>query len=300
MRKFMSVFVATAIALASPVVMAADAQSIIKTALEKQAERWEGVDVYVIDQVANGFPNKTYMKRTTVEDDAGNSYPLFVPTSAGNAGKPQGMPESAGKSPWASMDPRVLEDSETGAGAGVDAQDMASSMNTFMRTARLVGTSEVDGHDAFHLQSDAMNIVEPMNGEEFRIDTMKLWNDKEHYVPLKMAMEGAISSGVESRPIVIETRMMDYRNVPDSSMYEPYRQMVRMSGMMNDEQKAQMAEAREQLAEFEKQLASMPASQRQMMESMMGSRMEQFRKMAGGGDMEFEMVVNEIRVNPEM
>lgn len=297
MRKLLSAACIAAFVLPSAAVNADDAQSILKTALDKQAERWNGVDAYVIVQNSVGFDTTTTMKRTTVTDDAGNSYPIFVPSTTG-PGSPQGVPDSATKNPWATMDPRTLDDDADDAAAGVDAQDMADSMNTFIRTAKLVGSDSIDGRDAYHLKSESMNIVEPMNGEEFRLDTMSMWMDKGRYVPLKMKMEGTISSPGESRPVVIETLMSDYRDVPGSDMYESYRQVVRMGGVMNDEQKAQMAEAREQLAEFEQQMASMPPSQRQMMESMMGSRIEQFRKMAEGGGMEFETIVKEIRVNP--
>lgn len=286
-----------ALTLFSAVGVAADAQSILRTALQKQAERWEGVDTYVIVQSSAGFSTSTTMKRTTVKDDGGNAYPMFVPSGTAAAG-PDGVPESATRSTWAGIDPRALDESANDAGTGVDAQDMADSMNTFIRTAKLVGSDSIDGRDAYHLKSDAIDIVEQMQNEELRVETMSMWMDEDRYVPLKMTMQGTISSAGHSRPVQIETLMTDYRNVPGSNMYESYRRVVRMGGVLNDEQKGQMAEARQQLAEFEKQLADMPPSQRQMMESMMGSQLEQFRKMAAGDGMEFETVVTEIRVNP--
>lgn len=298
MHKLLSAVCAAAVTFMPVSAIAADAQSILKTALQKQAERWEGVDSYVIVQEsAAGFTTSTTMTRTTVEDSAGKSYPMFVPSTVG-ASPQGGMPESATKSPWAGMDPRALDESDGETGTGVDAQDMADSMNAFMRTAELMGSDSVDGHDTYHLRSDSMNIVEPMNNEELHIETMSLWMDKDRYVPRKMAMEGTISSAGQSRPVLIETLMSDYRNVPGSNMYESYRHVVRMGGALDDEQKAQIAEAKKQLAEFEKQLESMPPSQRQMMESMMGGRLKQFRSMAEGDGMEFETTVTEIRVNP--
>lgn len=299
MRALQTAVCIFALTLFPTVGVAADAQSILKTALQKQAERWEGVDTYVIVQSAAGFSTSTTMNRTTVKDEAGKAYPMFVPSSSG-AASPQGVPDSATRSPWAGIDPRALDESgnDTGTGAGAGAQDMADSMNAFIRTATLVGSDSIDGRDAYHLQSDSMNIVEPMDNEELRVETMSMWMDEDRYVPLKMMMQGTISSAGQSRPVQIETLMTDYREVPGSNMYESYRRVVRMGGVLSDEQQAQMAEARQQLAEFEKQLADMPASQRQMMESMMGSQLEQFRKMAAGDGMEFETVVTEIRVNP--
>lgn len=295
MRKTLSVAGVATTLLFAGAAIAADAQSILKTALEMQAERWEGVDSYVIVQTAGGFSTSTTMQRTTVTDNAGNDYPMFVPSTSGLA-SPEGVPDSATQSPWAGIDPRALEDADSD--PGPDAQDMADSMNAFIRTAKLVGSDNIDGNDAYHLKSDSMNIVEPMDGEELRIESMSMWMDEDRYVPLKMTMEGTILSAGESRPVLIETLMSDYRDVPGSNMYESYRQVVRMGGTLNDEQKAQMAEARKQLAEFEKQLAEMPPSQRQMMESMMGAQIEQFRKMASGDGMQFESIVTAIHVNP--
>jgi len=83
-------------------------------------------------------------------------------------------------------------------------------------------------------------------------------------------------------------------------MYESYRQVMTMSGMLTPEQEAQMAEAQAQLAEFEKQKASMPPQQVAMMESMMGPQLKMIENMAKGGGIEFETVVDNIRVNPAL
>jgi hypothetical protein len=76
-----------------------------------------------------------------------------------------------------------------------------------------------------------------------------------------------------------------------------YAQTMRMGGVLTPAEEKQMAEARVQMAEFEKQMAAMPASQRAMMESMMGSQMEQMRKMLETGAFETEMRVVDVRVN---
>lgn len=297
MRKLKLAVLVAAITLAPALTVAEDARSILKTALEKQAERWEGVDAYVIEQSAAGFSTTTTMRRTTVETGDGKSYPLFIPSASG-AGPAGGLPEGAAPEPWAGIDPRAFDEAEHDAAARSHAQRMTDSMNAFIRTAKLVGSDSVDGRDAYHLQADRMNIVEPMNDEELRVDTMSMWMDKSHYVPLKMRMQGTISSADGSRPVTIETLMADYREVPGSNMYESYRQVVSMGGMLSEDQRAQIAEARQQLAKFEEQLAAMPDSQRRMMENMMGSQLEQFRKLAAGDGIEIETVVTGIRVNP--
>ncbi len=57
-----------------------------------------------------------------------------------------------------------------------------------------------------------------------------------------------------------------------------------------------MEEARVHLAEFEKQMAEMPESQRQMMQNMMGEQIEMMRKMAAGDGIEIVTTVRSITV----
>lgn len=77
----------------------------------------------------------------------------------------------------------------------------------------------------------------------------------------------------------------------------PHRQVVRIAGMMDAEQEAQMREAQQQMAEFELQMQQMPESQRQMMMNMMGPQMEMMKKMAAGGGIEMVTDVHQVRVN---
>jgi hypothetical protein len=125
-----------------------------------------------------------------------------------------------------------------------------------------------------------------------------MWIDTEEYVPLRMKMDGTLTVDGETKPMSIENIQTDYRTVPNSNMYESYKQIMKMSGMLDPEQEAQMQEAAQQMAELEKQMASMPASQRQMMEKMMGPQLEMMRNMSSGGGFQVEMVTNSITVNP--
>jgi roadblock/LC7 domain-containing protein len=91
--------------------------------------------------------------------------------------------------------------------------------------------------------------------------------------------------------------MLDYRTV--EGMPHPFRTAIEVKGAMaaggaSDEQ---AAEAREQLAELDRQMAEMPASQREMMEKMMGTRLEQLRNMVQSGNFEIELVVTDLKVN---
>jgi hypothetical protein len=115
-------------------------------------------------------------------------------------------------------------------------------------------------------------------------------------VLLRMVMDGTMNTDGTPRPVTIENIERDYREVPGSNMYEPYEQVMRLTGEMADETKRQMEQARAQLEEFDKQLAEMPESQRQMMMNMMGEQIEMMRNMAAGDGIEIVTNVRSITV----
>lgn len=132
------------------------------------------------------------------------------------------------------------------------------------------------------------------------INKMSVWIDAEYFVRLKMRMEGVIEQDGESREIFLEQQYMDYQTVPGTFLYEPYREVMRVGGLISPEQQAELQEAARKLDEYEQQLASLPASQRAMMESMMGSKIDQFRNMASGGAMEMELITTNFVINPDL
>jgi hypothetical protein len=142
------------------------------------------------------------------------------------------------------------------------------------------------------------NLMQQGSGEdqEFTLQTINAWIDAEEYVPLKLVMDGTMDTDGTPRPVTIENIERDYRNVPGSNMYEPYAQVMRLTGEMADETKKQMEEARAQLEEFDKQMTEMPESQRKMMMSMMGEQIEMMRKMAAGDGIEIMTNVRSITV----
>tara|TARA_R110002096_G_scaffold188467_3_gene368379 strand:- start:3543 stop:4598 length:1056 start_codon:yes stop_codon:yes gene_type:complete len=227
-----------------------------------------------------------------------------------NAGLPPGLLSGMGSSsePWASPDPKVMmsanadfvraagKASAQGSDGRKNAEEAANQMAQFAETAKLVGTESVNGVDAFHLRSDGIQMSDTSGGQDFEIDTYSIWIDTDNYVPVRMRMEGTASEGGQQRDVYIEQQWLDYRQVPNSNMYESYKRVSRMGGVMSPAEEKQMAEARQQMAEFEKQLAAMPESQRKMMESMMGSRMDSIRKMVSTGGYEVETNIEEILV----
>jgi len=355
MHKYALVFPAVLALGLSHMALAKNAQDILETARQKQLERWQGVDVYLVEQSMMGNSARTWFQRTEVTSDNGETETLFVPLPeaqvragqcpgaqqmtpegldayargldmTGNVmageiengleqmGLPRGLLAASGSDPTATFDPRVMlgsgavfvrgaanaqrQQAASDPTAG-SRQDMAH-MALFMKTAQLKGTESVDGRTAYLLQASGLNQVQNVDGREYRMDTMRLWIDNDTYAPLKMRVDGTLIAGAESKPMSIETIQSDYRNVPDSKMYESYRQVMKISGLMDAAQEAEMREAQTKMAEFEKQLASMPPGQRQMMEKMMGPQLETMRSMASGGGFQTETVVRLIAVNPDI
>ncbi len=190
-----------------------------------------------------------------------------------------------------------------------EAREDAAAMREFMEQARLEGTEEVlasgDGaanpvmREAFHLVADNLDRELGREGDaEFRMDKMSLWLDREHYVPLKMRMEGTVKSKGQTVPLVIERLSLDYREV--GPLYESYQQVMRISGLMAGMSEKEKKDLTKALAEMEKakaELAKLPESQRQMVMQRFGPQMERLEQMAAGGDMVSTIDVVSIAVN---
>jgi hypothetical protein len=260
---------------------AMDAQDIIDKVLELEAERREGVNRYVVEQEVMGQVSKITFERTTVTGPDGkpmDTFRMVLPDEMLQAGP--------GEDPVMSQDD--FEDM---------AQEAVYSIAAFSESAELVGTETVEGRKAYHLVAENLDRKRSIDGaQEFVLQTINAWIDSEMYVPLKLVMDGTMDTDGTPRPVTIETIERDYRAVPGSNMYEPYQQVMRLTGEMADETKRQMEEAQTHLAKLEKQLAEMPESQRQMMMSMMGEQIEMMRKMAAGEGIEIITTVRSITV----
>jgi hypothetical protein len=230
------------------------------------------------------------------------------------AGLPPGLFEAmgAGADPWASPDPGAMMTgmapiaADMGGAEGrlereasANAAAEAAQMRAFADKASLVGTESIDGREAFHLRAENLDQTQQIDGQTFAMNVADVWIDASEYVPLRSKIEGIATSAGESRPVVLDSVNSDYRRVSGSTMYEPFRQSVRMSGLMSPEQQAEMQTAAVKLDEMEAQLAQMPESQRQMVMSQMGPQLEMMRKMSAGGGLELETVVHQIVVNPD-
>ena len=60
-------------------VEAQDAQAILESAQQRQVDRWQGVNAYVVDQTMMNNSVSTWFVRTEFTDDAGRLQTFFVP-----------------------------------------------------------------------------------------------------------------------------------------------------------------------------------------------------------------------------
>jgi hypothetical protein len=261
----------------APTVLAEDARSIVDKVLELQEERREGVNRYTVAQSVMGQQFEVVFERVTVEGPDGKPMDTF------QVRMPEGFSGADGE-----MSREDFDDM---------AQNAVDTINDLAEQARLVGTEQVDGRDAYHLAASDINRVEDIGMDgTFTMNGIDVWVDTDKYVPLRMVMNGVMNTDGNDRPMTMEIDQQDYRDVPDSNMYESYRQVMRMNGEMSDEMKAQMEQARAGLEEFEKQMESMPESQREMMMNMMGDQVEMMRKLAAGDGLEIITEVVSITV----
>ena len=258
-------------------------ESILESVREKQLERWEGVQSYAVTRSISGMESTTVYQRSEVQTEDGPRT-SFVPVTASMR---SGGNADSNKIP--------------GGIFGNDANatmDEARAMEDFIANAELVGTETVDGREAFHLRvADAAALDSP-GADNFRMDVADVWVDADEYVPLKLSMTGAMLEGGQERPVSIERIQTDYREVAGSNLYESFRQTMTMSGAMSDADRADMERAKQELDKFEKEMAGMPAQQRQMVEQMMGPRIEMMRQMIQDSGITIDVIVSAIEVNP--
>jgi len=232
------------------------------------------------------------------------------------AGFPPGMLGGPGQDPWASTDPRVMMGSASVfLNAAADAQDANArerqaavadasesmrQMDEIASRFRVVGTEVVEGRNARHLQAKGLNRKVSDEGDaQFVIDDADLWIDSKECVPLRLTMAGTMTAEGQTRPVVLERVSTDYRTVAGSKMYEPFRQVMRMKGVMTAEQERELAQAQAQFADMEEQLAQMPPEQRNMIMQRMAPQLAAMKSLASGNGFEFVIETHAILINPD-
>ena len=189
-----------------------------------------------------------------------------------------------------------------------DVRQDGNAISQLSANAEVIGIEQVEGRSAYVMRVPNMDQTQRVDGQEFTLQTASIWIDTEEYVQLQMKIEGTVTAEGQTRPITIERYDTDHRNV--GTLYMPFRQQMRMCGMMGAAGEAEMRELQQQRADFERQMAdlerqiqSMPEAQqrmmRQMMEERLAPQMEMLRNM-GGDCIEMPTEIRDVRINAGM
>jgi hypothetical protein len=162
------------------------------------------------------------------------------------------------------------------------------------------GKEDVRGHQSYKIGADDLGMVQEVDGEKAEIDKMTVWIDAQTFVRRKMRLEGVMEQGGRTQDICMEQVYDDYRNVPDSALYEPYERILRICTPLTPEQQQELKEAEAQLADYETQLAQLKPAQRDMMKRMIEPQIERMKTLARGGTAEFRRVTTAIEINPDI
>jgi hypothetical protein len=286
MQRFLALLLPIVLLALPGIALSEDAQSILDKVRQQQIQRWEGVASYIVDQSIMGNRTAILYERTEVKDAAGNSRTAFRMVPADEIEQRR---VASGGAP--NLSPQNLKLFAMGA----EAQEEFSGIEEFAGMARLVGKERLGGRQAFHIRNEEINRTQATDDGEFTINSISLWIDAEKYVPLKLQMDGIAKSGNETRPIRIEKLDEDYRTVADSNMYESFRQVMRIGGILSAKDQKEMQKAQKGFAKFEKEMQQMPEAQRNMIMRQMGPQMEMMKKMASGGGFEVVTEIHSIR-----
>lgn len=168
------------------------------------------------------------------------------------------------------------------------------------RSSTYDGMATIEGHQVHIIHIDNPEVMMDEfddTGHVEEIKDFRLYIDPGNWVIRKVEFNVHFNAddGV-TRDGEVQVTESDFRNI--EGMLVPYKTEIIYSGLsLTDEQRR---EAEEGLLEMEKELENMPEAQRQMIEQMMGSKLEQYRKMIEEDQIEYVNVVKEVRVNTGM
>ncbi len=193
-------------------------------------------------------------------------------------------------------EPRI--EGEFSAAAGADDTDLFSPeiFRMMKERARYLGTEEVDGYEVHVLFIDELEgFIEEDDDMAETATELHLYLDTGNYVMRKMKFKVEAHIDGETRVIEPVMHFRDYREFEGMPIaFEQVTMITGISDMISDEERAEIEAA---IEEMERELGQMPEQQRQMVERMMGDRMEEMLEMLQSDEWEHTMRVVDVRVN---
>lgn len=261
--------------LIAPAALAQSAEEVMRDALGRYEAEMADIDDYTITQEMMGTTVSTYAERDAAGGPLAYTYYLVTPNGLHNVGEGEGR--AAASDPYLMLD-RVADEAR------------------YAGTERVAGTNtHVLAVDDFGDIARELGAVPEQADGEFDIDKATFYLGTDDYRLHKMTMEGTMTREGRTAPVRFETVFSDYRTV--DGFTTPFHTAMTMQGMEGQMSDAEREDARKQLEEARRQMEQMPPAQRQMMQRMMGDRLEQLEQMLGGGGFEMEMVVTDVAVN---
>jgi hypothetical protein len=269
----------TVLGVASPIPVAAQsAGEILTRAMDAHEERLAGVDDLVIQQDIMGFSTVTYMVKEEVDGRA------ILRTRSALAGD---MAVDGNE-----MDPGEL--------AGEIWADPWGVYHEALDRWQVEGQGSVDGHSTWRLsledfQGMDWNASIPGEDAPFNPSRLVMELDEERLIPLALEVEGEVVEGQQVRPVALQMRFSDYREV--EGYLHPFLTTMDldMASMGMSPQEAE--QARTGMDQLREQLEQIPEAQRQMMEEMLGDQLRALEGMLSGEAIQVELRVTDLQVN---
>lgn len=159
------------------------------------------------------------------------------------------------------------------------------------------GTKKQDGLNMHVLSMQDMRaFMDVIDDVDESFGQLRLYFDDEHWLlrQMEFLVEAEIEEG-KTQLIAPVIGFTDYRNI--SGMMVPFQTRITVDGLMSHLSDEEREEARQGLAELERELANMPEQQRQMMKQMLSTQLDQLRSIVEDDIIEFVINVQEVRVN---
>lgn len=284
-----------------------DAQAILRTFAEKQAERWASVENYAVEQRMEGAPmsvpvyfekqevgGRTTFRQVPVaewmregtgaERMTAEGYEMYawgleqVADAHAQEGHPM-APLIKDMTDDMALFMRAAADAErTGAAYSDEVEDAPNvrGIAAFAHRARLAGTETVQGRRAYVLEADGLSGIGMAQADgdgAFSVHTVRMWIDATEYVSLRVEMEGDYEAEGKRTPVVFE--ISEEGHEATGPLYEPRRRTVRVSGLLeamatDPERKEELEELRREAEKARVELAEAKKQLDQLPESARG------------------------------
>lgn len=170
----------------------------------------------------------------------------------------------------------------------------------FADEAELRGTELVDGVETTVLSiEDLTGVAFGLPGlsaqQDMEVRSLRLFVDTEDWVIRRMEASAEVTTPGGPSEATLRADLTDFRATGE--FIHPFRIVASIGGMGSGVSSAEIEQARRFLEEMEEQLEEMPAGQRQVVQQIMDSQMQNLLDMLASDSITVEIDVQEVRLN---